>query len=168
MEQRIEVNYHNTHDRIVYKEFDNDGCIVGLNFMQGDEMELFKKEYMKNDDDLFEYILNHPSIHERHGLASNLYVEDDRIDSSISDDVLNKILWEYASRFEIATESLKYLREKCGYKIFMFKDTDVLKRDDTLNDVECEEVLDEVESMMEDSLKSNIDFVIESLGYDDE
>jgi len=165
MEQRIEVNYHNTHDRIVYKEFDNDGCIVGLNFMQGDEMELFKKGYMKNDADLFEFVLDHPIIHGGDGI---LYVENDRIDSSISDDVLNKIFWGYASRFETATESLKYLREKCGYKIFMFKDTDVLKRKDTLGMIQCEEVLDEVESMMEDSLKSNIDFVIESLGYDDE
>tara|TARA_R110002051_G_scaffold18344_1_gene53087 strand:- start:3332 stop:3844 length:513 start_codon:yes stop_codon:yes gene_type:complete len=169
MEQRIKVNYDESCDRVIYKEFDNDGCIVGLNFMQGNEMDVFKKGYMKNDADLFDYALNHPSIYYSVEKLINIQKDGEhRIDSSISDDVLNKIFWEYASRFETATESLKYLREKCGYRIFMFKDTDVLKRKDTLDKEQCEEVLDEVESMMEDSLKSNLDFVIEALGHDEE
>ena len=50
----------------------------------------------------------------------------------------------------------------------MFKDTDVLRRKDTLDEEQCEDVLDEVESMMEDSLKSNVDFVLEAKGYDEE
>ena len=65
-------------------------------------------------------------------------------------------------------DGIKYLREELGYRIFMFKDTDVLRRKDTLDEEQCEDVLDEVESMMEDSLKSNVDFVLEAKGYDEE
>ncbi len=163
---KIEVKYNKPNDRIVYKEYDNDGCIVGLNFMQGDDLEHFKKEYMEKDQKLFEYALNHQVV-------SELYLDtqkdgEHRIASWITDDMLHKIFWDFATPFESAMDGIKYLREELGYRIFMFKDTDVLKRWDTLDKEQCEEVLDEVESMMEDSLKSKIDFVLEAKGYDEE
>ncbi len=63
MKTKIEVEYNKSNDRIVYKEYDNDGCIVGLNFMQGDDLEHFKKTCMKNDHKLFDNINNlYPEI----------------------------------------------------------------------------------------------------------
>ena len=166
MKTKIEVEYNKSNNRIVYKEYDNDGCIVGLNFMQGDDLESFKKAHMKNDHKLFEYALNHHML-------SELYLDtrkdgEHRIASWISDEILHKIFWDFATPFENAMEGIKYLREELGYKIFMFKDTDVLKRKDTLDKEQCEDVLDEVESMLEDDLKNKIDFVLESKGYDEE
>ena len=42
-------------DRWVYIEYDEQAKIIGMNFMQGDEYELFKRVYCENNEHLFKF-----------------------------------------------------------------------------------------------------------------
>ncbi len=43
------------NDRWMYIEYNRDGKVMGLNFMQGDEYEIFKQVYCENNEHLFEF-----------------------------------------------------------------------------------------------------------------
>lgn len=43
------------NDRWIYIEYNRDGKVMGLNFMQGDEYEIFKQAYCKNNEYLFRF-----------------------------------------------------------------------------------------------------------------
>ena len=46
---RVVHQWCDDNDRWMYIEYDRDGKVMGLNFMQGDEYELFKEEYCIED-----------------------------------------------------------------------------------------------------------------------
>ena len=43
------------NDRWMYIEYDRDGIVMGLNFMQGDNYEDFKDQWCYNDESLMAY-----------------------------------------------------------------------------------------------------------------
>ena len=43
------------NDRWIYIEYNRDGKVMGLNFMQGDEYEIFKQAYCENNEYLFRF-----------------------------------------------------------------------------------------------------------------
>lgn len=51
----IEYSFHQDDDRWIYIERNENRKIVGLNFMQGDELELFKSSYASSDPALTEF-----------------------------------------------------------------------------------------------------------------
>lgn len=64
------------HDRIIYVE-KKDGFIIGLNFMQGDDVEYFYKEWYKTDEKLTRDYIN--------------FIKT--FDMTHDYDLLNKFLW---------------------------------------------------------------------------
>ena len=52
---KVEHVWCNSDDRWVYIEYDENDNIIGLNFMQGDEYNYFKKECSERDEALTEF-----------------------------------------------------------------------------------------------------------------
>ena len=53
--RKIIHQFDEENDRWIYIEFDNNNEIIGLNFMQDDDYELFQKEYCYNDEKLMRF-----------------------------------------------------------------------------------------------------------------
>ena len=49
---RVVHQWCDSNDRWMYIEYDRDGKVMGLNFMQGDEYECFKKDWCVSDQGL--------------------------------------------------------------------------------------------------------------------
>jgi len=47
-----EITWHDMDDRYIYIKIDYDGKMLGMNYMQGDEFDIFIKDYYKSDDNL--------------------------------------------------------------------------------------------------------------------
>lgn len=63
VEPIIEHHYIESSDRYIFIERDSNGCIRGINFMQGHDFEYFKKEFYHVDERLTEfYQLNRDMI----------------------------------------------------------------------------------------------------------
>jgi len=78
--ESIEIVWCNQDDRYVYiKKVGDD--IVGLNFMQGEELDIFKKWYMLNDPELLKF---YRAIHLYLGGKCEL-------------DRINQAMWAYVS-----------------------------------------------------------------------
>ena len=52
---KIEHIYNNANDRWIYLEYNDQNKICGMNFMQGDEYEEFKVNWVVNDPGLMEF-----------------------------------------------------------------------------------------------------------------
>ena len=52
---KVEHIWCSSDDRWVYIEYDADLNVIGLNFMQGDEYDLFKRDYGHSDQGLTEF-----------------------------------------------------------------------------------------------------------------
>lgn len=52
---KVEHRWSGESDRWMYIEYNQQGKIVGLNFMQGDEYQLFKKSWCVSDRGLTEF-----------------------------------------------------------------------------------------------------------------
>lgn len=52
---KVEHVWCGSEDRWVYIEYCDQRKIIGLNFMQGDEYDLFKKDYCRSDKGLMEF-----------------------------------------------------------------------------------------------------------------
>ena len=50
--EKVVHQWCDDNDRWMYIEYDNDGMVMGLNFMQGDEYECFKKDWCVSDKGL--------------------------------------------------------------------------------------------------------------------
>ena len=85
----IEVVYCNDDDRIIYIERNHGGEWISLNFMQGDDMDNFKKNYMHNDQQLLNF---YHDFHEQ-------YNDDDYLVH------LNKIIWLFFKTKNFYSES---------------------------------------------------------------
>jgi len=51
----IQVEFIKVSDRLIYTERDELGILIGLNYSQGDNMDDFKENFMKNDSKLLAY-----------------------------------------------------------------------------------------------------------------
>ena len=47
--------WSNEDDRWIYLEYNEQAKIIGMNFMQGDEYEIFKQVYCENNEHLFDF-----------------------------------------------------------------------------------------------------------------
>lgn len=52
---KVEHIWNEKEDRWIYIEYNEQYRIIGLNFMQGDDYEYFKKNWCYNDQGLMEY-----------------------------------------------------------------------------------------------------------------
>ena len=52
---KVEHVWDNSNDRWIYLEYNKQRKIIGMNFMQGDFYEGFKKDWCKNDQGLTEF-----------------------------------------------------------------------------------------------------------------
>jgi hypothetical protein len=74
-------------DRWVLIERALSGGIVGLNFMQGDDLKLFKEQYSKSNPELMKFF----RIIQKH-LYPNFYAGGNR---DVQFNILNKIFWAF-------------------------------------------------------------------------
>jgi hypothetical protein len=49
------IEWVQASDRFILIQKDEDGSVVGINFMQGNEPEIFKEEYSEPDEDLTKF-----------------------------------------------------------------------------------------------------------------
>ena len=70
-------------DRWVYIEYNSQRKIIGLNFMQGNEYEYFKKSWCKSDEGLTEFY------------NSMLYTFPIEKSSVNTLEFINKVMWSY-------------------------------------------------------------------------
>ena len=80
---QIEQRFCQMNDRWIYIERNGDNKIIGLNFMQGDELELFQKSYCVADQGLTDY------------WESMLYTFSIEKDSCSELSFINKCMWSY-------------------------------------------------------------------------
>lgn len=83
----ITLQFCKSNDRWVYIERGFNGGIVGLNFMQGDNLKLFKEQWNESDPGLMKFF----EIIQKH-LFPNFYYNDNR-DTQLN--ILNKIFWAF-------------------------------------------------------------------------
>ena len=82
---KIEHLWSEENDRWIYLEYNEKNKICGMNFMQGDEYEVFKYEYAENDRGLMEFY------------GEMLYtfpIEKNSVDTIT---FINKVMWAYCS-----------------------------------------------------------------------
>ena len=86
---KVEHIWCDSNDRWIYLEYNEQNKICGMNFMQGDEYEVFKEEYMGNDPGLMEFY------------GEMLYtfpIEKNSVDRIT---FINKVMWAYCSADQI-------------------------------------------------------------------
>ena len=77
------------NDRWIYLEYNEQNKICGMNFMQGDEYEVFKAEYAENDRGLMEFY------------GTMLYTFPIERASVNTVEFINKVMWTYVSADQI-------------------------------------------------------------------
>ena len=55
MKTKVEHIWCKSNDRWIYLEYNNNEKLIGMNFMQGDDYEYFKKLWCKSDAGLIEF-----------------------------------------------------------------------------------------------------------------
>ena len=80
---KIEHRWCEKDDRWVYIAYDKESKICGLNFMQGDEYELFQKNWGNTDKELTNFYL------EMRDIMHVEFVSSDKIG------FINKCIWAY-------------------------------------------------------------------------
>ena len=86
---KIENIWSADNDRWIYLEYNEQNKICGMNFMQGDEYEVFKAEYMENDRGLFEFYKE---------MLYTFPIEEVSVDRIT---FINKVMWTYVSADQI-------------------------------------------------------------------
>ena len=80
---KVEHVWCESDDRWVYLEYNKQRKIIGMNFMQGDPYECFKKYWCKNDNGLMEFY------------NSMLYTFPIELASVSTLSFINKCMWSY-------------------------------------------------------------------------
>lgn len=80
---KVEHRFCQDNDRWMYIEYNEQSKICGLNFMQGDEYEIFKKSYCEKDKGLTEFY------------ESMLYTFPIEKASVNTYEFINKCMWTY-------------------------------------------------------------------------
>ena len=86
---KIEHIWCDKNDRWIYLEYNEQYKIIGMNFMQGDEYEVFKAEYAENDRGLMEFY------------GTMLYTFPIERASVNTVEFINKVMWTYVSADQI-------------------------------------------------------------------
>jgi hypothetical protein len=74
-----------SNDRWIFLKY-QDGILVGLNYMQGDEYEIFKSNFAKNDEKLTKFAIKMLDFR-----GEETYIE-----------FINKVIWLYFELFQQA------------------------------------------------------------------
>ena len=86
---KIEHIWCDKNDRWIYLEYNEQYKICGMNFMQGDEYDLFKDEWTENDKGLMEFY------------ETMLYTFPIESKSVNTVEFINKVMWAYVSADQI-------------------------------------------------------------------
>ncbi len=86
---KIEHIWCESNDRWIYLEYNEQNKICGMNFMQGDEYDVFKYECAENDRGLMEFY------------GTMLYTFPIESKSVNTIDFINKVMWAYVSADQI-------------------------------------------------------------------
>jgi hypothetical protein len=86
---KIELLWSPENDRWIYLEYNEQNKICGMNFMQGDEYEVFKAEYMDSDLGLFEFYKE---------MLYTFPIEKNSVGPIV---FINKVMWAYCSADQI-------------------------------------------------------------------
>ena len=89
---KIENIWSADNDRWIYLEYNEQNKICGMNFMQGDEYEVFKAEYMENDRGLFEFYKE---------MLYTFPIEEVSVDRIT---FINKVMWTYVAADQIRAQ----------------------------------------------------------------
>lgn len=82
---KVEHVWNKSNDRWVYIEYNAVSEIIGLNFMQGDEYECFKKSWCHNDQGLMEF----------YNLMLHMFSVEKASVTTLS--FINKCMWSFHS-----------------------------------------------------------------------
>jgi hypothetical protein len=86
---KIEHRWCESEDRWIHLEYNETYKICGMNFMQGDEYDVFKSQYAENDKGLMEFY------------ETMLYTFPIESKSVNTIDFINKVMWAYCSADQI-------------------------------------------------------------------
>ena len=86
---KIEHIWSDPNDRWIYLEYNEQNKICGMNFMQGDEYDLFKDEWAENDQGLREFYDT---------MLYTFPIEQASVDRM---SFINKVMWAYVSADQI-------------------------------------------------------------------
>ncbi len=86
---KVEHIWCEEDDRWIYLEYNEQNKIWGMNFMQGDEYDVFKHEYTKNDPGLLEFYVT---------MLYTFPIEQKSVDRIA---FINKVMWAYVSADQI-------------------------------------------------------------------
>ena len=82
---RVEHHWSKENDRWIFIQYNKQNDIVGLNFMQGEEYDLFTKDWCKPDHALFEFYQY---------MLMTFEIESQSISRL---DFINKVFWTYVT-----------------------------------------------------------------------
>ena len=80
---KVEHVWSKENDRWIFIQYDSNNNVVGLNFMQGEEYDLFTKDWCKPDFALLEFY------------DYMLMTFEEERKSSTKIDFINKVMWTY-------------------------------------------------------------------------
>jgi hypothetical protein len=86
---KVEHIWCDSNDRWIYLEYNEQDKICGMNFMQGDEYEVFKSQYAENDKGLMEFYET---------MLYTFPIEKSSVDTIT---FINKVMWAYCSADQI-------------------------------------------------------------------
>ena len=89
---RVVHQWCDDNDRWMYIEYDRDGMVMGLNFMQGDEYECFKKSWCVSDRGLTEFYkqMQYTFAYEQENVPEHCFI--------------NSCMWAYHSAISCESE----------------------------------------------------------------
>ena len=82
---KVEHVWCKENDRWIYIEYNEKHGIIGLNFMQGDEYDYFKKKWCHNDQGLTKFY---------HSMLYTFPIEKASVNTL---EFINKVMWAYHS-----------------------------------------------------------------------
>ena len=86
---KVEHIWCDSNDRWIYLEYNEQNKICGMNFMQGDEYEVFKAQYAENDKGLMEFYET---------MLYTFPIEKNSVGPIV---FINKVMWAYVSADQI-------------------------------------------------------------------
>jgi len=86
---KVEHIWSESEDRWIHLEYNETYKICGMNFMQGDEYDVFKSQYAENDKGLMEFY------------ETMLYTFPIENKSVNTIEFINKVMWAYVSADQI-------------------------------------------------------------------
>ena len=86
---KVEHLWCDSNDRWIYLEYNEQNKLCGMNFMQGDEYEVFKHEYAENDRGLMEFY---------NSMLYTFPIEKNSVDTIT---FINKVMWAYCTADQV-------------------------------------------------------------------